>query len=519
MKHRVLLSLLLALGCAHVRGAPVEQAGLEQGSCDDASAKAAAGLALTKINQDRKEGYVFSLHRLSNVHTAKNGDNGVVFYLTLDVVETNCSVLNRGDKKTCEARPTHDTPVYGQCKTAIYISRVNRVVRLYKYDCVIRPVPSARLVELCPDCPTLIGHDDVEVQKTVAASLEKFNKESGLAKRFALLNVTRATASMGMSTFYNVEYTVQETTCANGAKEATAEKCPLLDCEFTHKGFCKASHVHPPVGDAMTDVECDIYEPEAADREKKLHLKAEETDHSHNDTHTHAAAAAADDKHDHAHDHAHAADGAHTHDHANDHTKGHVHGPHTHTHDNDADAEHHHSHDHDAGSAHRHAHDHTHDHGHGHDHVHAHHAKAHNHSDDAPNHHHGYKHADGSHTHEHDHELALDHDHKHPHLHQHEHHHHHHDHEHEKEYHDHPEGKVTMLPTVDQPTTLPFFPEVPEVAVTLPAKLDPEIPGEMEPTIRAFPTSVSAQCTAAPVVEPTLVDKLFAEDPRFKGTA
>ncbi|AWP10533.1 Fetuin B [Scophthalmus maximus] len=408
MKHRVLLSLLLALGCAHVRGAPVEQAGLEQGSCDDTSAKAAAGLALTKINQDRKEGYVFSLHRLSNVHTAKNGDNGVVFYLTLDVVETNCSVLNRGDKKTCEARPTHDTPVYGQCKTAIYISRVNRVVRLYKYDCVIRPdngvvfyltldvvetncsvlnrgdkktcearpthdtpvygqcktaiyisrvnrvvrlykydcvirpVPSARLVELCPDCPTLIGHDDVEVQKTVAASLEKFNKESGLAKRFALLNVTRATASMGMSTFYNVEYTVQETTCANGAKEATAEKCPLLDCEFTHKGFCKASHVHPPVGDAMTDVECDIYEPE---------------------------------------------------------------------------------------------------------------------------------------------------------------------------------GKVTMLPTVDQPTTLPFFPEVPEVAVTLPAKLDPEIPGEMEPTIRAFPTSVSAQCTAAPVVEPTLVDKLFAEDPRFKGTA
>uniref|UniRef100_A0A8D3B7J0 Fetuin B n=1 Tax=Scophthalmus maximus TaxID=52904 RepID=A0A8D3B7J0_SCOMX len=299
MKHRVLLSLLLALGCAHVRGAPVEQAGLEQGSCDDASAKAAAGLALTKINQDRKEGYVFSLHRLSNVHTAKNGDNGVVFYLTLDVVETNCSVLNRDDKKTCEARPTHDTPVYGQCKTAIYISRVNRVVRLYKYDCVIRPVPSARLVELCPDCPTLIGHDDVEVQKTVAASLEKFNKESGLAKRFALLNVTRATASMGMSTFYNVEYTVQE-------------KCPLLDCEFTHKGFCKASHVHPPVGDAMTDVECDIYEPEAADREKKLHLKAEETDHSHNDTHTHAAAAA-DDKHDHAHDHAHAADGgAHT---------------------------------------------------------------------------------------------------------------------------------------------------------------------------------------------------------------
>lgn len=29
--------------------------------------------------------------------------------------------------------------VYGQCKVAIYISKMNRVVRLYKYNCVIRP--------------------------------------------------------------------------------------------------------------------------------------------------------------------------------------------------------------------------------------------------------------------------------------------------------------------------------------------------------------------------------------------
>ncbi len=39
------------------------------------------------------------------------GETGVVFYLTLDVVETNCSVLSRKDWKTCEARPVHDTPV------------------------------------------------------------------------------------------------------------------------------------------------------------------------------------------------------------------------------------------------------------------------------------------------------------------------------------------------------------------------------------------------------------------------
>ena len=72
MKHCVLLSLLLALGCMHVRGAPVEQGGLEQASCEDASVKGAAGLALTKINKDRQEGYIFALHRLSNAHMQKH---------------------------------------------------------------------------------------------------------------------------------------------------------------------------------------------------------------------------------------------------------------------------------------------------------------------------------------------------------------------------------------------------------------------------------------------------------------
>lgn len=38
---------------------------------------------------------------------------------------------------------------------------------------------------------------------------------------------------MGMVTHYNVEYTIQETTCPRGTEEVTAEKCPLMECEFT----------------------------------------------------------------------------------------------------------------------------------------------------------------------------------------------------------------------------------------------------------------------------------------------
>ncbi|CAB1424741.1 unnamed protein product [Pleuronectes platessa] len=501
MKHCVLL--LLALGLAHVLGAPVEQVGPVEGSCEDAFVKSSATEALKKINQDRKEGYVFALHHLSNAHLEKHGENGVVFYLTMDVVETNCSVLGTHHWQTCAPRSVDDTPVYGQCKAAIFISRVNRVLRLYKYDCTLRPVPAARVAEICPDCPSLMDKEDAQVQKVVSAALKKFNDESDMTKQFALLQVTRATLSMGMATFYNVEFTIQETTCRRDVP--LADKCPPMDCEFAHKGFCKGGQVTPPTGDTETTVECDIYEPEAADREKKLHLLGGETDHSHGDKHAHDAA----------HDHAHGSDHEHSHDHEHDHTKTHTHQHQDHNHTHAHDAEHHHTHDHDAGSAHRHAHDHSHDHGHGHDHVHTHHAKAHNHTDDSPHQHHGYEHAGAEHTHEHDHELALDHDHKHAHLHVHEHHHHHHEHEHEKAHHDHPEGKVKILPAVDQPMILPFFPEAPEAGVTLPAKPDPQIPGAMEPTIHAFPTSFSALCPAL-TGELSLVDKLFKEDPRFK---
>ncbi|XP_058494558.1 fetuin B [Solea solea] len=505
MKHCVWL--LLALGCVHVHGAPVESVGLEQGSCTDAFALSAAKEALTKINQDRQDGYIFSLHGLYNVYIGRHAETGVVFYLTLDVVETNCSVLNKRDDKNCEARPTDNTPVYGQCKAVIYFDRPQRVVRLMKYDCQIRPVPAGKISEQCPDCPTLWNNDDPMIQKTVSESLEKFNKDSGLKKRFALLKVARSTASMGMATFYNAEYTIQETTCVNSADAVAADKCPLMDCEFAHKGFCKASHHTAPDGEEGVTVECEIYEPEAGEREKKQHLLGGETDHSHNDTKTH----------NHDHDHAHATDHAHTHDHVHDHTKSHAQHVKTHTHDNDSD--HHHTHDHDAGSAHRHAHAHSHDHGHGHDHDHAHHAKAHNHSGDSENHHHDYKHADTEHTHEHDHELALDHDHKHGHLHEHEHHHHHHGHDHETAHHDHPEGTVVMLPSVDKPVTLPFFPEKPhETGVTLPSLPDPQIPGQSKLVIEPFPTSLSAQCVQRSG-NGSLVDTLFTEDPRFKADA
>ena len=51
---------------------------------------------------------------------------------------------------------------------------------------------------------------------------------------FSLLCIQAA-----ISTYYTVEYSIQETTCTKATEEVTAEKCPPLKCEFavSHDGF------------------------------------------------------------------------------------------------------------------------------------------------------------------------------------------------------------------------------------------------------------------------------------------
>ncbi|KAJ8418904.1 hypothetical protein AAFF_G00004030 [Aldrovandia affinis] len=251
---------LLLVACVYAYGAPVEPPTMMPGNCKDPSTLGAAGLALTRINRDRKQGYIFSLSRLSNANHMRHGPTGVVFYLTMDVLETKCHVLSKREWKSCEVRQIDDTPVYGQCKATIYVNKVQRVVRLYSYSCSMRPAPASKIVEICPDCPSQIAQDDENILRTMKMALEKYNKESGNSNYFASLNVTRASTQGGFVEFYFVEFTIQETMCSNTTDVSQAAKCALMDCEFAHTGHCTGSHTESQENDVT--VECDLFEPE-----------------------------------------------------------------------------------------------------------------------------------------------------------------------------------------------------------------------------------------------------------------
>lgn len=59
-------------------------------------------------------------------------------------------------------------------------------------------VPAARVIDLCPDCPTFVDFDNEKIKETVTLSLKKFNKESNYRNRFALRQISRATAGVSL---------------------------------------------------------------------------------------------------------------------------------------------------------------------------------------------------------------------------------------------------------------------------------------------------------------------------------
>lgn len=141
--------VLLLLAFVYVHAAP--KGDLPQGSCTDANTVFVAGEAIDKINKDRTTGYVYSLERVSNVHQTRHvselacdcvmlvntcihlisrmnwlmlcsnlsseiishsqAETGVVFYLTIDILETKCHVLSKKSYKECESRNFGENPV------------------------------------------------------------------------------------------------------------------------------------------------------------------------------------------------------------------------------------------------------------------------------------------------------------------------------------------------------------------------------------------------------------------------
>ncbi|XP_005438556.1 fetuin-B [Falco cherrug] len=228
-------------------------------TCDDTAVEEAADLALRQINADRKEGYILSLYRIFSVREQPQENTGSVFYLILDVVDTECHVRSKKLWKNCTARPAH-TSVYGQCKAIIYINQARNTAHLNTYECTLQPVPPRYIWTLCPDCPVDDNPTEPRYLEAAVQSLAKFNEESEQTHYFSVLNVTRASMQWVVGPAYFVEFLIQETSCSKNDTTADISKCKPLSSELAQIGFCKGSVVNSRLEhEQFVTISCEIY--------------------------------------------------------------------------------------------------------------------------------------------------------------------------------------------------------------------------------------------------------------------
>ncbi|XP_026547836.1 fetuin-B-like isoform X2 [Notechis scutatus] len=158
--------------------------------CNSSNVKDAAEAAINELNAHRSEGYVFRVQRIFNAEEIPE-DGNTLFYLVLDVLETECHVLSRKSWKECKIRSFYET-VYGQCKVIINFNRHSDDWHLRNYECILQPVSSSAIVHICPDCPTPGDPSEANFQQTAWETLAKFNAENEHNHYFHLEKVTKA---------------------------------------------------------------------------------------------------------------------------------------------------------------------------------------------------------------------------------------------------------------------------------------------------------------------------------------
>ncbi|XP_032946471.1 fetuin-B [Rhinolophus ferrumequinum] len=223
--------------------------------CNNSDVLAVAGFALQDINSDRKDGYVLSLNRVNNVQEHRQDALGSVYYLTLDVLETDCHVLSKKAWRDCGERILHQS-VYGQCKAIIYVNKPRRILYSPAYNCTLRPVSRRKIRSRCPDCPSPSPTDlsDPKVLEAATESLAKYNKESTL-KQYSLFKVTRASSQWVFGPSYFVEYLIRELPCTKSPGTA----CILQLPDSPPVGICKGSLSKRGL-EKFVDVSCNFFE-------------------------------------------------------------------------------------------------------------------------------------------------------------------------------------------------------------------------------------------------------------------
>uniref|UniRef100_A0A7M4EVZ8 Histidine-rich glycoprotein n=1 Tax=Crocodylus porosus TaxID=8502 RepID=A0A7M4EVZ8_CROPO len=204
-------------------------------SADCAAVETDAGVALDLINKHRTDGYLFSLFRVADAHEQHTVSinikgNSSFLYLTLDVLETMCSVLSGKHWESCTFPD-------------LYSLASNRISPVLNTSNPVFTVPY-KLTE-CKHCSVRAEFlEDVEAYRGEAEqALEKYNDESNHTKYFKVDKVEKAIRLPGRHPFLHHHCHFYRSGCRHPPADPSQRhhhQHHHFDCGHHHR------HVHQP---------------------------------------------------------------------------------------------------------------------------------------------------------------------------------------------------------------------------------------------------------------------------------
>ncbi|XP_056421292.1 histidine-rich glycoprotein-like [Hyla sarda] len=257
MKRIVIVALLVALCSATSPTLPI----VHPLHCNETLVQ--TELAIDLINKERDEGFVFRPLRIESVFMQESGKlpGGIIYYLDLDVLETDCSVVSRKSWKECQNDiPLHET-VFGHCKAIIFIAKPWRILKLMNYNCTLSTVPPRSVVQMCPDCPTLIKDITPNIKAKADLLIEQHNKDSNHTHYFKVDKIERVRTQYVFGQSYFFLFTIKESECLKTQANVNLADCKFLKDHEAEVGFCTGSSYNTPADKEAYQVTCEIYPP------------------------------------------------------------------------------------------------------------------------------------------------------------------------------------------------------------------------------------------------------------------
>nr|XP_057924140.1 alpha-2-HS-glycoprotein 2 [Doryrhamphus excisus] len=238
--------VLLAAGYA--------QLNVLQPECDSPEAEEAALAAQDYLNAQHTHGYKYALNRIEDIKILTKPDGDNTYVVEVDLLETDCHVLDPTPVANCTVRPKVLTAVEGDCD--VVLKRVGGALTVTAFKCKTEESTE----DLCLGCPTLLPLNDTRALDFVHTSLATFNNNT-VNMTYALLEVGRmSTQIVSGGPHYLAEYVVAEANCTDDvcvpltAAMATHGICTAKGLSAAHTVECKMFPIMVPQDANSTDV-------------------------------------------------------------------------------------------------------------------------------------------------------------------------------------------------------------------------------------------------------------------------